>query len=259
MQVLEKSQIHPCYDIEASKTYGRIHLPVIKTCNISCNYCSRDFNCPDENRPGVTNEILEVENIYNFIQDNLKKYPNIKIIGIAGPGDVFAEPDIFYESFKIVKKYFPELKTCFCTNGFGIIDNFKSIKELDIDYITVTVNTLSPETASKIHPVKDVEDLINRQIEGIKMLKKTNALIKINSVFLPEINEKDLIDVAKFAGQTGVFAQNIIPFYPVKNCVFKNMKLPSFKEVNIVRNHCFNYVKQLSHCKQCRADAVGYI
>jgi nitrogen fixation protein NifB len=101
MQFIEKSQIHPCYDKEAAKIYGRIHLPLIKSCNISCNYCSRDYNCLDENRPGVTNGILEVENIYNFIDANFKKYTNIKIIGIAGPGDVFAEPDIFYESFKI--------------------------------------------------------------------------------------------------------------------------------------------------------------
>jgi nitrogen fixation protein NifB len=130
---------------------------------------------------------------------------------------------------------------------------------LNIDYITVTINTLLPETAIKIHPIKDIENYIIKQIEGVKMLKETNSLIKINSVFLSGINENDLIDVAKFAGQTGVFAQNIIPFYPVKDCVFKNIKSPSFNEVDIVRDQCLKYVRQLSHCKQCRADAVGYI
>jgi len=259
MSVLNKSQIHPCYDVEASNLYGRIHLPLIKSCNISCNYCNRDFDCPNENRPGVTSKLLKPEEICNFIEQNLKKHSNIKIIGIAGPGDVFAEPEVFYESIKIVKKNFPELKTCFCTNGYGIIDNIKIIQKLDIDYITVTINTLSPETARKIHPINDVADLINRQIEGVKMLKKTNALIKINSVFLPEINDNDLVEVSKFAGETGVFAQNIIPFYPVKDCMFKNLKLPQVEAVNIVRNQCSNYVKQLSHCKRCRADAVGYI
>ena len=259
MLISEKAQIHPCYDINASKSYGRIHLPVIKSCNISCNYCNRLYDCPNENRPGVTSKILSTEHIFDFITANLKKFPNINIIGIAGPGEVFAEPDIFYESIKIVKKYFPELKLCFSTNGFGIIDNIEILEKLKIDYITVTINTLSEETASKIHPIDNVNELITRQIQGIKELSKTNAVLKINSVFLPDINDNDLIAVAEFAGKTGVFAHNIMPFYPVNDSAFENLRIPEFYEINNVRNQCSSYIKQLSHCKRCRADAVGYI
>jgi predicted Fe-Mo cluster-binding NifX family protein len=46
---------------------------------------------------------------------------------------------------------------------------------------------------------------------------------------------------------------------PVKGSVFENMPLVSNKEVMDLRKKCGEHLKQMYHCKQCRADAIGLL
>ncbi len=49
---------HPCFNPDACKSFGRVHLPVAPRCNIQCKFCNRKFDCVNETRPGVTSAIL---------------------------------------------------------------------------------------------------------------------------------------------------------------------------------------------------------
>ncbi|EKE02395.1 MAG: hypothetical protein ACD_20C00395G0025 [uncultured bacterium] len=252
----ENNSLHPCFNKNSAGKIARIHLPLIKTCNIQCNYCNRSYSCPNENRPGVTSQLIKPDDVYSLLKENIEIYPNLKIVGIAGPGEAFAEPEIVYQSLKIVRDNFPDLKLCLSTNGLAIIDSIDLIKELKIDYITVTINTLNPVTASKIYRT-DVENLLNKQQEGLKELIKLGITTKVNSVLIPEINMEDIIEVAKFAGETGAFAHNLIPFYPVENSFFEKLREPSKDELAKLRFECSGYIRQITHCKRCRSDVVG--
>jgi predicted Fe-Mo cluster-binding NifX family protein len=44
---------------------------------------------------------------------------------------------------------------------------------------------------------------------------------------------------------------------PVKGSAFENMELTSIKEINELRKTCGEHLKQMYHCRQCRADAIG--
>lgn len=250
-------ELHPCFNKQNIGRVSRIHLPLIKSCNIVCNYCNRSYSCPNENRPGVTSALLGTKNVLHLLNNYIKIYPDLKIVGIAGPGEALAEPEVVYNSFKIIRDNFPELKLCLSTNGFAVSENIELIKELHIDYITVTINTLNTKTASKIYVTNDIEQFISKQIKAIEILKDLKVKTKINSVVIPGINVDDLVEVAQFAQKNGVLAQNLIPFIPVKGSVFESLKVPLPEEIENIRLACSKYIKQISHCKRCRADAVG--
>ena len=49
---------HPCYSREASRKYGRLHVAIAPRCNVQCRYCTRRFDCANDNRPGVASKLL---------------------------------------------------------------------------------------------------------------------------------------------------------------------------------------------------------
>ena len=93
--ILKKTMEHPCYNC-AGHQFARIHLPVAPSCNVQCNYCVRKFDCPNESRPGVTSTILTPVEALERYKAVKAKLSNLKVVGIAGPGDSLASnyPDV---------------------------------------------------------------------------------------------------------------------------------------------------------------------
>ncbi len=44
---------------------------------------------------------------------------------------------------------------------------------------------------------------------------------------------------------------------PVAGSAFEDMPLVNNKEIMAMRKKCEVHIKQMYHCKQCRADAIG--
>ncbi|HSQ85889.1 MAG TPA: nitrogen fixation protein NifB, partial [Desulfobacterales bacterium] len=59
-------------------------------CNIQCKFCNRQFDCVNESRPGVTSAVLSPAQAMVYLEEVLRQKPNIRVVGIAGPGDPFA-------------------------------------------------------------------------------------------------------------------------------------------------------------------------
>ncbi|MEI7474561.1 MAG: radical SAM protein [bacterium] len=250
---------HPCYSEQAKKKNARVHLPIIKRCNLSCGYCNRLYSCPNENRPGVTAKIITPEEALIVVQKAVETYSALTIIGIAGPGEALAEPETVYKTLKGVMDCFPYVNFCLSTNGYALVDNIELIKELKIEFITVTVNTVDPVVAEKIYLNCDVRQLIENQIAGIKALVKMGVCVKVNTVAVPNINTDVIADVAKMAAEIRAYAHNIMPFYPVEGSKFQDISAPSEELIEKVRKESSSYIRQLSHCNRCRADASGYL
>ena len=111
------AKTHPCLGGEAHFKYGRIHLPVSPECNIQCKFCKRGFN-KSEVRPGVSSLLLKPEEAVKTVQKALELCPEIRVAGIAGPGDTLAT-DLALETFELIKKEFPHLVNCLSTNGLS--------------------------------------------------------------------------------------------------------------------------------------------
>lgn len=258
---LQKS--HPCFGGQKNNV-GRIHLPVSPGCNIACRFCDRVIN-DDENRPGVTSEIITPEKSIGYLEKALELCPEITVAGIAGPGDTLAS-DSALETFRLIKQKFPQLIKCMSTNGLLLYERAGEIIEVGIDSLTVTVNAVDPEIEAKLNKfifyhgkryegTEAAEILIENQLKGIKKVADAGITIKINTVLVPEINGDHIEEIARTVKAAGASIYNIIPLIP--QAELKKCRAPSCQEIEAARIRAGKYIDVFRHCQHCRADAVG--
>ena len=255
---------HPCYDPEAHFQIGRIHLPVAPFCNIQCGFCVRSVGAK-EDRPGITQEVIRPRKAISRLKRAVTFDPRIQIAAIAGPGDPLANEATF-ETFALVKEHFPGLKKCLSTNGLLLADKLPMLKELGVNYITVTLNAVNPEIGQEIytrvrwkghvyHGMEGAQILLERQMEGIYQAGRAGFFIKINTVFIPGINSDHVLEIAQEIKDAGAHIMNIMPLIPLG--IFSRLPSPTPTELSKARAECLPVIKQWYLCKQCRADAVG--
>lgn len=254
---------HPCFGGQKNNA-GRIHLPVSPGCNIACRFCDRTINDVEE-RPGVTSKVLKPEECEHILEKALDICPDIKVAGIAGPGDTLAT-DNALETFKIVKEKFPDLIKCMSTNGLLLNERADEVIEIGIDSLTVTVNAIDPEIENKLNEyiiyhgkkiegVEGAKILIENQLAGIKKVAEAGITVKVNTVLVPEINGNHIEEIAKTVKELGASIYNIIPLIPQHQ--LKDIKAPVCAEIDEARTKASKYIEVFRHCQRCRADAVG--
>lgn len=255
---------HPCFNSEAHNKFGRIHLPVSPACNIQCRFCKRGFNkC--EKRPGVTRTILTSEQAVEKISRALELCPQITVVGIAGPGDTLAT-DHALKTFELIHDRFPHLIKCLSTNGLLLKDKAKQIMEVGVKTLTVTVNALDPAILNQIcsHITYHGRYLTGEfgarllalaQLAGIKEAAKLGAVVKINTVLIPGVNNDHVEEIAHVTSSLGASMINIIPLIPQHE--MGGYRAPTCSELNAAREAAEKYLPVFRHCKQCRADACG--
>ena len=276
LEIQEKINNHPCYSEGAHQHYARIHVAVAPACNIQCNYCNRKYDCSNESRPGVTSGKLSPEEAVKKVLYIGGEIQQLSVVGIAGPGDALANPKKTFDTFRMLQEKAPDLKLCLSTNGLRIADYIDEIEKYNIDHVTVTINTIDTtgEIGSQIYPwvhwnhkkvwgKEGAKLLLEKQLEGIKLLTERGILVKANSVLIPGINDKDLPNVAKKLKEMNVFLHNIMPLLssPEFGTKFGLDGVPSAtdQEQMAAQEACGMDMKLMKHCRQCRADAVGLI
>jgi len=263
----DKTETHPCFNCSGGK-YARIHLPIAPKCNVQCNYCLRKYDCPNESRPGVTTQILNPEEAfakYKLVKANM---PNLKVVGIAGPGDSLANFDQTKQTLSLIKEYDPDVTFCLSTNGLMLPMYAQDLIDLGVSHVTVTMNTISPKIGAQIYQYvnymgfrytgeQGATILLANQLAGIKYLTDHGIVCKINIVMLKGINDGEIEAVVQKAKELHCEITNIMQLIPVKGSTFEDMPLVSNKEITAMRKKCEGHMKQMYHCRQCRADAVG--
>jgi nitrogen fixation protein NifB len=261
---------HPCFNRELRHQTGRVHLPVAPACNIQCNFCDRKYDCINESRPGVTSTVLTPRQAITYLDSVLEKIPNISVVGIAGPGDPFANTEATLETMRYVHEKYPEKILCLATNGVGLPDAVEEISKMNISHVTVTVNAVDPEIGAKIYKwarhggkvyrgIDAAWFILSRQIEGIRALKEKGITVKINTVVIPGINDAHVQDISMRMLELGADVQNCIPLCPVAETEFAHLTQPTPLEMAKLREGAGAYLPQMSHCARCRADAAGLL
>lgn len=254
---------HPCFGGQKNNA-GRIHLPVSPGCNIACRFCDRTINDVEE-RPGVTSKVLTPEEAEDILRKALDICPDIKVAGIAGPGDTLASENAF-NTFKIIKEKFPDLIKCMSTNGLLLNERAQDVIDVGIDSLTVTVNAVDPEIEAKLNSfiiyhgkkidgVEGAKILIENQLEGIRKVAAAGITIKVNTVLVPDINGDHIETIAKTVAEAGAKIYNIIPLIPQHE--LKEQTAPTCKDIEGARLKASKYIDVFRHCQHCRADAVG--
>jgi len=250
-------EYHPCF---TKNDFGRLHLPVAPKCNIRCNYCSRGIT--EDHRPGAYDFVLKPKDAVNVAKIVLKTRSDIKVVGIAGPG----EPLYNRETFETLLLLPDNVIKCLCTNGLLLPRYIQDLRNLGLRFLTITINSIDADVAAKIYEFVEFEGkrfegvdaaelLVNNQFRGLKLASRF-TFVKVNTVLIPGVNEEHIVEIAKKIRHYAV-VQNIIPLIPCYR--FSRIKQPSVELLREVRERCAKYIPQIYHCATCRADSVGKI
>ncbi len=258
---------HPCFNESSCAKSGRVHLPVAPECNTACNFCNRKFDCPNEGRPGVSSTILRPEHAVPYLKMLEGQIP-LDVVGIAGPGDPLANPEKVFAALKLVRKTYPGMAFCMATNGLALPEHTERIAELGVGFMTVTVNAATTGTGARIYrwarwkrKVLRGEEaagrILENQLTGIRLLKEAGITVKVNTVLIPGINDLETEDIADMVRLTGADVMNILPMLPVADTPFSGIASPTLEALERARLRAGTRMKQISHCRRCRADAAG--
>lgn len=262
--------LHPCFNEEAKHKYARVHLPVAPKCNIQCNYCNRKYDCCNESRPGVTSSVLSPMQANAYFGDLKTKLENLSVVGIAGPGDPFANPDETLATIEMIERNYPDMIFCLSSNGLNLSPYIDRVAKLNVSHVTITINSLNIDTLSKIYSWVRYDNkiyrgreaaqiLLDRQLYCISKLKEKGIVVKINTVVIPGVNDNDIEDLAKTVAEMGADTMNCIPMYPTAGTPFEDIKEPSKEMMASVKKTVSKYLKLMGHCARCRADAAGLL
>lgn len=263
------NQGHPCFSTERHGTTGRIHLAVAPECNVSCNYCVRKFDCANESRPGVTSKVITPEEAVRRVLQAKQSAlgPKLNVVGIAGPGEPLANEATF-KTLALIREHFPALTLCLSTNGLFLPEKLDELLTLGVSHVTVTMNTLSLDTASAVYSFvkwqgqtligrQAVSILLEKQMIGLEMAAQAGLIVKVNTVVIPGVNDHELETIAHTVKRKGAHLHNLLPLIPQGK--FAHRPSPSPEEMRQHRKLLSPILPQMSHCQQCRADAIGLV
>lgn len=261
---------HPCFNEKARHEYGRVHLPIAPKCNIQCNFCDRKFDCINESRPGVSSVVLSPYQALAYLEKVLAVNRNISVVGIAGPGDPFANAQETCATLRLVRERYPEILLCVATNGLAVAPYVDELAKIKVSHVTITMNAVDAQIGGKIYAwaregkniyrkIEAAQLLLERQLKAIKALKDNGITVKINSIIIPGINVTHIKEIAKKVSEYGVDIINPIPLYAVKGTVFEDLEAVSAESVTKIRKEALEFLPVMSHCGRCRADAVGLL
>lgn len=261
---------HPCFSAGCQRSNARMHIAVAPRCNISCNYCVRKFDCVNESRPGVSSTVLDPEEALVRFKVTRSHVDNLKVVGIAGPGDALANWTNVKKTFSLIRAEDPRVTFCLSTNGLLLPRYADEIARVGVSHATVTINAVDPTIGARIydHVVLDgvaytgeaaARTLLENQIRGIELLVSHRICIKVNTVLIPGINDAHVEDIARLAARLGATCQNVTPLIPVPGSKFEDIPAAAPAMVDQARAVCAPHLRQIYHCRQCRADAIGLL
>jgi nitrogen fixation protein NifB len=268
--VPEASKGHPCFDASSRARTARVHLPVAPRCNIQCNYCDRRSDCVAESRPGVSSTVLSPQEAADYLDEVVLAVANLTVVGIAGPGDPFANAEQTLETLRLCRDRHPELTLCLATNGLALPEHLDEVAGLGVSHVTITINTVDPAVGARIYRwVRDGRKiyrgeegarlLLERQVQAVAGLKARGVVVKINTILVPGLTLDGVADVARTVGELGADTMNCLPLYPVEGTPLAGCGTPDAFEVVSARARAGQHLTQMAHCARCRADAVGLL
>jgi nitrogen fixation protein NifB len=206
----------------------------------------------------------------DHLDHTMSQRDDIAVVGIAGPGDPFANTDATLETLRLVHEKYPQMLLCVATNGLCLLENIDALCELEVTHVTVTMNGIDPYVVEKIYAWVSYEGqrftgvdaatfLIHRQTMGIKALVERGIIAKVNTIIIPGVNDAHVVEVSRQVAAWGADVQNCIPLLPVVGTPFGTKEQPASGLIHEIRAQAGAHLPQMAHCTRCRADACGLL
>lgn len=211
----------PCLGPDARTPSDRLHLPVAPRANTMSR-----FSSPACGKKAITpTEALEL------LVKAQEKGLEISVVGISGPGEPLASPELTFATLELVREKYPDMTLCLTTNGIDGARYATKCAALSLAHVTVNVNAVDPETAMKLYawirPGKKTlslkegcEFLIKEQTAAVGALKDAGLQVKINTIVYPGINDTHLDAISKTMALLGADAIMVDPYVPLGKCIW---------------------------------------
>ena len=175
--------------------FGRIHdyirISLTDKCNLNCIYCN----------PGIhnykklgKNDILTYDELIRLIKIFLLDFKVRKIRFTGGEPLIRKDIITFFEKLFDVK-HRHNFEFCLTTNGTLLEDKIFLLKELGLNKLNISVDSLNAEKFKQITG-KDVINSVKRSIDMAEELKFDE--LKINVVLIKGINDGEILDFVDF-------------------------------------------------------------
>lgn len=217
----------PIFGSRNSIEYPRlVAVETTNRCNAKCSFCPNHSLARD--RATMSDELFEK------IIDDLKEFP-LKAIEPFLNGEPLMDPKII-ERMAHINRHLPDTKLRLYTNGYLLTpERIDALRELELDHLFVSVNTLNPDKYMKTMGLKLEKTLGNLDYLTDPVRKsKVARKITFRMVRMPNtpLNEQD--DFLTFCKEHGV-GSFIVGLFNYKGAIKSPMPVPNYPCENINR------------------------
>jgi nitrogen fixation protein NifB len=215
----------------AGKTPGkRVVLPVAPRQNVCVGYTPANPVHPASQQGPA----LHPAEALTFLERAMAEGPVAAAV-VAGPGEPFADPDPALDTLAMIRDRHPNLRLAVSSNGLGLAPHAATLAKLGVANVTLAMHARTVDTARAVYrwvrPGKKtiplhlaVETLLENQAEAIRALVAAGIAVKVDTLFVPGVNDKEIEELAKFAAGLGASAICLAPARPVdapdgENCI----------------------------------------
>jgi len=162
-------------------------------CNLKCIFCSTNANNPEVH---PVEYIVEPDYLLQYIKE-IVKFKGNSIILLDSVGDSTTYPDLI-ELIKGISKIKEVKKIIMESNGV-LLDKklISNLKKAGLNQINLSVHSLDKDLAKKLCGISSYN--IDKIIEAAKEITKNKIELVLTPVWIPKINDQDIIDLIKFS------------------------------------------------------------
>jgi nitrogen fixation protein NifB len=206
----------------------------------------------------ITRQALSPRDAVNHLRSVLAGGPELDIVGLGGPGDPLATPDVTLLALELVREAFPNLSLCLSTNGIGGEKVARELAGIGLDHVAVQASAVRPEVAEKLYlwirpgtrtvPLADAcAQLLAEQERAVAAFKREGIRVLVEAVLFPGLNAGHLEEVAARMAELGADAMSVAPcFAPEEGAEDPDAAPcpPAPELLELVRARCARFLPQ---------------
>lgn len=181
--------------IQLVDKFSRIHdylrISLTDKCNLKCIYCN-----PNDEAPKLFHsQILTYDELTRLIRIFVQRLGTKKIRLTGGEPLTRKDVMIFFESLAKLKEENP-FQLCITTNGTLLEDKIVRLKNLGLDNLNISLDSLQRERFLQITG----KDCLASTLRSIELAESLGfSPLKINTVVMKGINDDEILDFIGFA------------------------------------------------------------
>ncbi|WP_455714216.1 NifB/NifX family molybdenum-iron cluster-binding protein [Anaerosporobacter sp.] len=257
---------HPCFN-NYDFHNAIIHLPIASESNINSNYSLHQSICSGDVCSDAVNTVLTPYEAMERLLEAKKSMPNLTVAAIAGPGEALANFEVLKESARLIRQTSPETLLCLSTNGLMLPVYANHLISLGFNYVTVTVNTISPEIGANIYNyitylghryygVEGANILLQNQISGISYLASMGISVRMNIEVVKGINDSEIKEIVYAAKECGCKMTNILQKVTSGEGNPSGLEAYTGDGLSDLRKECESILPQSYYCKPCNSTTM---